>query len=285
MKDFIILENDSLRIKVLHPVNSKYYRSRFNHSGFIYDVWYKGVKFSEYERSQPNFPTTEGSGLCCQYDFFRRNERPQKGEKILRPGIGIMEFDPERKSEDIIPFDTEFSFDDKSVTFKTVTPEIGGFAYSEKRVIELKGEEIVETVTLKNIGKNKIISKEYCHNFLSLGGKDICPDYAMQVYCIEAPKGFCDNDMYFDDDKNEFTFKDYPSKSYYFRTVDTKESDIAFKMYDKKGTAFCYEKISFKPSNVAVWGDHYCMCCEVFVPIELEVNEECSWTRTWGFGL
>ena len=285
MKDFVILENEVLKIKVLHPINSKYYRSRFNHSGFIYDVWYKGVKFSEYERSQPNFPTTEGSGLCCQYDSFKRETRPEKGEKILRPGIGIMEFDPERKGEEITPFDTKFTFNKTEIVFETVTPEIGGFAYMEKRVIALKGEEITETVTLKNIGKNKIVTKEYCHNFLSLGGKDISPDYAMQVYCIEAPDGFSDNDMYFDGDKSEFTFRDFPSKSYYFRTTETKESDIAFKMYDKNGSAFCYEKINFKPSQVAVWGDHYCMCCEVFVPVELEANEEISWQRTWGLGI
>ena len=160
MKDFLILDNGTIKIKVLYPNNSKYYRTRFNHSGFIYDVWYKGVKFSEYERSQPNFPTTEGSGLCCQYDFFKRPERPLKGEEILRPGIGVSVFDPEKRSEEHTPFDTKFSFTDTSVTFETVTPEIGGYAYAEKRVIELKGEEISETVTFKNIGKNKIISKE-----------------------------------------------------------------------------------------------------------------------------
>ena len=283
MKDFIILDNGIIKAKVLHPINSKYYRTRFNHSGFIYDVWYKGVKFSEYERSQPNFPTTEGSGLCCQYDFFKRESRPEKGDEILRPGIGISVFDPERRSEDHTPFNTEFTYTDTGVTFITETPLVGGFAYKEIREIKLVGEEIVEKVTFKNIGEKKIISKEYCHNFLSLGGKDICPDYGMKVYCIENPDGFTDNDMYFDGEV--FTFKDYPSKSYYFKTTETKESEIAFKMFDKNGTASCYEKIDFKPSNVAVWGDHYCMCCEVFVPIELEIGEETSWQRTWGFSL
>ena len=283
MKDFIILDNGIIKIKVLHPNNSKYYRARFNHSGFIYDVWYKGVKFSEYERSQPNFPTTEGSGLCCQYDFFKREKRPEKGEEILRPGIGVSVFDPEVRSEAHTAFNTEFSFTENSVTFVTETPNVGGYAYKEIREIKLIDGEIEEKVTLKNIGDKKIISKEYCHNFLSLGGKDISPDYAMKVHCIENPEGFCDNDMYFEN--GIFTFKDYPSKSYYFKTTETKESALAWEMYDKKSSARCYEKINFKPSNVAVWGDHYVMCCEVFVPIELEVNEECSWTRTWGFAI
>ena len=64
MKEFFYLDNGTIRAKILFPVNKKYEGKRFCHSGFITDIWYKNVKFSEYERSQGD-PTTEGSGMCA----------------------------------------------------------------------------------------------------------------------------------------------------------------------------------------------------------------------------
>ena len=281
MKDFFYLENDVIRVKILFPESEKYKRTRFNHSGFIADVWYKNVKFSEYERSQPGFPTTEGSGLCCAYEPIVMESKPETGQRMLIPGAGVGIAGD--RTEIYEPLKTDFWFDGKRAEFETQSPVVDGYSYYEKREIFFEGEELVEKVTFTNTGEKRIVTSEYGHNFLSLGGQDVSPDYRMQVFCMEPPEGFTDNEMIWKD--GAFTFTDYPNRSYFYKTFETKASENGYAwILESKSTGIsCYEKIDFVPERIQVWGDYYLMCGEFFAPIDLEAGESISWTRRWGF--
>lgn len=281
MKDFFILDNGVIKAKLLFPQNAKYTRTRFNHSGFISDIWYKNQKFSEYERSQEGFPTTEGSGLCCSYEPFSMENGPIEMQPVLMPGAGVMIWGD--KKEQYEPLDTRFCYDETSAVFETQSPDVNGYSYYEKREIALCGDEITEKVTFRNTGSKRLENSEYGHNFLSLAGIDISPDYQLQVFCVNTPDGFSDNEMICRD--GVFTFTDYPERTFFYKTYDTKksENEYAWIMKSKETGISCYEKIDFTPVRVQVWGDYYVLCCEVFVGISLDPGEEISWTRTWGF--
>lgn len=321
MKDFFYLDNGTIRAKILYPRNAKYNGARFCHAGFIADVWYRGVKFSEYERSQPGFPTTEGSGLCCAYepiqmmadeleavkaaagknpageaaagktaaDEARAAFTGQAGisegiRRRLMPGVGVVtESDLGNFCE---PLPVDFYFDTNHAVFETQSPEVNGYSYFEKRQIALEGGEIEETVTFTNTGSKRLVCSEYGHNFLSLAGRDISPDYEMRVFCANLPGTFSDNEMVLKD--GAFTFMDYPDRSFFFKTFDTagthlEKDGLAWVMRSKSTGISCYEKVDFKPERVQVWGDYYVFCCEVFAGVDLLPGESVSWKRTWGF--
>ncbi|MBQ9986645.1 MAG: hypothetical protein IJP38_10145, partial [Oscillospiraceae bacterium] len=145
--------------------------------------------------------------------------------------------------------------------------------------------EIKENVTFKNIGEKEIHTREFCHNFLSLPGMEISPDYVLEVFAVDAPEGFCNNAMVFEN--GHFTFLRHPERTCYF---DHKQNgkycdDYAWIMKSKSGKASCYGKIDFTPVRVSVWSDYYTLCPEIFVGIDLLPGEEKTWQRTWGFSL
>ena len=286
MKDFFYLDNGTIRAKILYPVNAKYTGTRFCHSGFITDIWYKGVKFSEYERAQGGNPTTEGSGMCAAYEPFHMEEQPADGRWYLMPGVGpVLAGDPKHAYQGM---QVDFWFDDCRAEFETQSPDVDGYSYYEKRQIYLEDEEIVEKVLMRNTGSKKLKGSEYNHNFLSLGGRDISPDYQLKVYCVQPPEGMQAKEMIYKD--GVFTYTDYPTRSCFFKTFDTvpvagKNGGLAWEMKSVETGISCYEKIDFDPVRVQVWNDYYCMCCEVFAPIDLEPGEETSWDRRWGFSV
>ncbi len=287
--DFFYLDSGMIKVRILYPNGVKYDRSRWCHTGFIQDVWYKGIKFSEYERNRHGEQlTSEGSGLCCQFSPISPEEAIP-GKFALLPGVGSGIYKAPNEAQDRLDmherFDIKVSCTADQAVFETRTPTIDGFAYSETREIKLIGSEITEKVTFTNNGEREIHTHEYCHNFLSLAGEEISPDYTLEFPAAAPPEDFRSNAMIYKD--GCFTFSHYPDKACYFDASNNiKSCDKYFWiMKTKKSNASCYEKVDFTPSRVSVWSDYYTLCPEIFVAIDLAPGETTSWRRTWGFSL
>lgn len=289
LENFFYLDNGTIKVRILYPDGVKYDRSRWCHTGFIQDVWCNGARFSEYERNRHGEQlTSEGCGLCCGFFPIAPGE-DEPGKLTILPGVGVGTVKAPNAEKDRLNitehFDIKVSFDETSAVFETKTPCVNGYAYLETRKIELCGSEIKENVTFKNIGEKEIHTREFCHNFLSLPGMEISPDYVLEVFAADVPEGFENHAMYFEN--GHFTFSRYPEKPFFFDTVTNIKpcNDYAWIMRTKTGKAFCYGKIDFTPVRVSVWGDYYTLCPEIFVGIDLAPGEEKSWQRTWGFSL
>ena len=286
---FFYLDNGTVKVRILYPNGVKYDRTRWCHTGFIQDVWYKGIKFSEYERNRHGEQlTSEGSGLCCQFTSISPEEAVP-GKITLLPGVGIGIYKTPNAAQDRLDvhkqLDIKVTYTQDSAVFETQTPTVDGFSYFETRKIQLCGSEIIEKVTFTNNGEKEIHMQEFCHNFLSLAGEEISPNYILEVPAVDVPEGFQNNAMVFKD--GHFTFLRHPDKACYFDDrINVKScDDYAWIMKTKKGKAFCYEKIDFTPARVSVWSDYYTLCPEMFVKIELKPGQTTSWQRTWGFSL
>ena len=286
---FFYLDNGTIKVRILYPDGVKYDRTRWCHTGFIQDVWCCGVRFSEYERNRHGEQlTSEGSGLCCQFMPISPEEAVP-GNVTLLPGVGVGSYITPTAAQDRLinhtRLDTRLSHTGDSAVFETQTPEVNGFSYFEKREIVLCGSEITEKVTFTNTGEREIHTMEYCHNFLSLPGKEVSPDYILEVFAAHNPEGFKSNAMIFEN--GHFTFSHYPERACYFDDKRQGKAceDFAWIMKSKTGKAFCYGKIDFIPSRVSVWSDYYVLCPEMFVAIDLKPGETTSWQRTWGFSL
>ena len=286
---FFYLDNGTVKVRILYPNGVKYDRTRWCHAGFIQDVWYKGIRFSEYERNRHGEQlTSEGGGLCCQFAPIAPEESVH-GKYTLLPGVGSGIYHSPNAAQDRLDMhkrlDIKVSHGSDYAIFETKTPTVDGFAYFEMREIKLDGSEIIEKVTFTNNGEKEIHTQEFCHNFLSLAGEEISPNYILEVPAADVPEGFQSNAMVYRD--GCFTFSSYPDKACYFDDKSNTKScsDYAWIMRTKTGKAFCYGKIDFTPVRVSVWSDYYTLCPEMFVAIDLKPGESTSWQRTWGFSL
>ncbi len=286
---FFYLDNGIIKVRILYPNGVKYDRTRWCHTGFIQDVWCKGIRFSEYERNRHGEQlTSEGGGLCCQFMPISPEEAVP-GKHTLLPGVGSGIYKIPNEEQERLEMherlDVKVSYTQDSAVFETQTPVIDGYAYFETREIKLVGSEITEKVTFTNTGEREIHTQEYCHNFLSLAGEEISPNYILEFPAAAPPENFQSNAMIYKD--GHFTFLRYPDKACYFDDKININScdDYGWVMKTKTGKAFCYGKVDFTPARVSVWSDYYTLCPEMFVAIDLAPGESTSWQRTWGFSL
>jgi len=286
---FFYLDNGIIKVRILYPNGVKYDRTRWCHAGFIQDVWYNGIRFSEYERNRHGEQlTSEGSGLCCQFAPIAPGEAVP-GKLTLLPSVGAGIYQTPTAAQDRLDIkerlDTKVSYTRACAVFETQTPTVDGFSYFEKREIRLCGSEIVEKVTFTNTGEREIHTQEMCHNFLSLAGAEISPDYMLEVFTADVPEGFQSNAMIYEN--GHFSFSRYPERTCYFDTSANIKTckDYAWIMKSKKSKVYCYGKIDFTPSRVSVWSDYYTLCPEMFVSVDPAPGETTSWQRTWGFSL
>ena len=289
MNTFILSDGD-LKARVLVPENTHYVRTRFNHAGFVPDVWFGGMKFTQYERNQNDgFPSTDGCGICCDYDGPGFSAGVNPGEKYLKPGIGII-----TKGERDIgicdwvkyePLPTRYDALGNKAVFETLSPEVNGYRYAETRTVRLEGDTLYLDCTLKNTGSKPLAFEEYGHNFLSLGDLEVGPGYRLETPSIPDPAALNSLPLAYSlqGDKSGFGFKDEVRKSFYVKTEDVCSAPFTWKMTAAGTSASITGKDSFTPCKIAVWGDYYVLSCEVFIPIRLAPGEQMSWTRSWTF--
>ncbi|MBE5766284.1 MAG: hypothetical protein E7335_03825 [Clostridiales bacterium] len=284
-----ILKSGDLKARVLVPESYRYTRTRFNHSAFVQDVWYKGVRFTQYERSQPGgFNTTEGSGICCEYNCQQIELDSQPGEMYLKPGIGVLK--REEYTWSIVhhvkyePLPTRYEIvGEDTAIFETDSPKVNGYAYYEKRVVKLDGNKLTKTVTLRNTGDKPFEMEEYGHNFISLGDEAVDENYKLEVPALKDTAGLTNGVLY--PVPGGFELEGEPSFSFYVKSSDTVKGEPAWRMTHKTLGWNCCEYTSFDPCRVAIWGDYYVLSCEVFLPIKLAPGEEMTWSRTWEFNV
>ena len=288
----ITLSKGDLRAQLLAPGSTRYRRARFVHAAFISNVWYRGLRFTQYERNQnTTFMSTEGCGLCCGYEADQIVRSAAPGEKYLMPGVGVLT--RAEKPYGITdmpafePLDTKMTCGPDRAVYTTVSPVVAGFGYREERAVQLGEDRVTLTTTLKNTGDRPMNLTEYAHNFVSLGDEEIGPGYRLDTPAIADPAALDGGPRMgaMRADAAGFYFADEVTHSFYTRTDDVRRAPTSWRMSHERLSAAMSEHDSFTPCRVAIWGDYYVLSCEVFVPIELEPGKRMSWTREWEFNI
>ncbi len=288
MDNSITLKSGNMEIQVLKPYSPVYTRTRFNHAGIVSSILYKGVQFAEPEQRDPSRSTTGGIGLSGQINCLTPEEEAREGEQFLRLGIGVM-----TRQKELIHFSKDAPYDKlnirvdagtDSATFVTTSPKVNGYAYEEKRVITVSDNSITMSVQLKNTGDKTFEGNEYNHNFLSLGGLTVGPDYHLE---LPLCKGFdkMTETCGLTQDGQGVTWEKTPERPFYwqFDEVSDQKTDYAWKLCHQNSPRTVREIIDFVPEHITVWGTADCACTEVFVPFKLLPGEGIKWSRKWVF--
>lgn len=292
MAEFWTIGSDRLKIQVVKPGSEIYARTRFNWNCFVNRITLDGeVEFAEPEQRDPSRVTSYGAGVCSEYQHPEAYESARLGEEYPRLGNGyLLKTDAPFNfmvNEPCRPFPTIWDVKDDSITFTTDMALCQGFAGREVKTVKVEGNRMTIHTKLINYGKRTIDAQEYNHNFLSLNGELISPDYTMSVPGFENLEGgkFLGNNIYGDDKEHCLRLHRLPTEPYmtFLDTVKEDFDSYSYRLTSKNSTHSITEQDDFRPVRAVVWGVEHCMCCEVFVQVHVEPGQSQEWTRTWTF--
>lgn len=285
-----VLKNEELEVHIDLP-EENYRRSRFDWTGKIVDVRYKGrsvagVEIADVPEGQfcgRGFYNEFGIDMPVGYDDIK------EGEWFHKIGVGLLKKEGEeydfQRSYEIRPAEFEVTKDAKYMQLTCRSELINGFAYVLEKGITLLGNSFIITYTLINKGDKPIVTNEYNHNFLAVDGELIGKDYVLQFPFMISPEQFServDPEQLVKIEENKITFKGTPEKQFFFRNISGGREVHAFwKLENKRSKLDITEAGDFKTHTINLWGWRHVISPELFYHIDLQPGQSAEWMRMY----
>jgi hypothetical protein len=208
------ISNAELRVKLYLP-NAYYHGTRFDHSGVIADLDYKGHHYYEhwYNRIDPQVHDFkfEGaeiiastcSGITGPVEEFQTNhnalgfDEAKVGGTFIKIGVGVLRkdspaYDFVKQYEVVDPGKWRVDRNRDSIVFtQELNDPATGYGYTYRKTVRLvagKPEMVLEN-SLKNTGRRPIQTSVYNHNFLALDQQPTGPDFSISFpFQLHSPQ-------------------------------------------------------------------------------------------------
>lgn len=290
------LRSDRLYVELADPADLLELTTRFDPTGFITEVTLdNSVRFCASEPRNMKSPSSGGRGLCSEFRFDVSAE-VAVGEYFPKLGVGLLKKadDPRycsyRKYE-YIPFvHVTEQLSENTVKFYTLPMNCLGYAALSYRTVMVQDNCIIMEMELHNVGERELSVREYCHNFISLDGMALGPDYTltlpggmhMDQRVLLRPEGA----MLFQIDGHTIRprWHNPASASFSLDTDDISENvpfiwQLRHSSIDAEveGTEF------YRPFEMNIWSNDHMLCPEVNFAKTLLPGQHCTWKRQWRF--
>ncbi len=286
----IILKNENIEIKIDTPLEN-YNFSRFDWTGKIISVKYKGITVSGIESTNDKQENRIGKGFYNEFGI----ERPlaynevKDGEYFPKIGIGVLKKNGAnydfRKEYEIEPAKFNVSTKSNRVIIECKAENVIGYSYILKKEIELTESGFIIHYQLKNTGIKTIVTDEYTHNFISINNQLIGRDYILRFPFILDHQKFNasvnpENMVEFTQDK--VLFSSTPNEQFFFGNL-TGDNDVnaTWELINTKTKIGISETGSFTTNKVNLWGWKHVISPELYIEISVEPGQSQVWTRTY----
>ena len=290
----ILLENDRLRVEISEPGENPNQTVRFDRAGFISEVTLDGAyHFGANEPSNLAHPSTGGRGFCCEYKANYSGEVGD-GEYFPKLGVGLIRREgPYKffgKYKDIQYFPVSVTSSRTEAVFVTEPAECLGVAMRQTKRVSIDGNTMTVDVTVENTGSRPIETQEYCHNFISVDGMGISPEYRVEFPLLSLEEGVRENE--------------YPTPCNYY----AKGSTISY-LRTEREVSLCKIPLTGykgqKPftytvahsgakarvegcddvvcNDIILWSTDHIISPEIIQKIMVQPGEKFSWKRSWTF--
>ncbi|MGN1004326.1 MAG: hypothetical protein ACI4O5_05755, partial [Oscillospiraceae bacterium] len=164
-------------------------------------------------------------------------------------------------------------------------------ALRQRKKITVTGSRLEVEYELENVGEKAISMEEYCHNFLSIDGMAISPDYVLETpglrdYGSEPMKNRAGRELNLIGNGRGFTFAK-PDLGVFESNVDlsgmSRETPFVWKLSHKGAKAHIEGEESDLPSRLNIWGTDHLISPEFIHRIDLAPGETTIWKRTMTF--
>ena len=286
------LQSDRLRVDVSEPGIAPNTTTRFDRAGFIEEVVLDGVhRFCASEPRNLSHVSSGGRGICNEYAVTTAEEAAI-GSYFMKPGVGLLlkelegpyKFMNPYKCE---PFKIDISHVENTILFVTQPAMCDGYALRQEKRLEVIGNRLDMRVKLENVGEKTFISREYCHNFITVNCMTLGPDYI-----LEFPTGADRGNIQIEGELfavgKGFTFSGPLKKARMF-TMEADDFSIKpgeafewiFKNTAEGAQVHVREQIDL--CRVVLWAANHMFSTESFHSLALEPGQSSSWTRSWVF--
>jgi hypothetical protein len=298
------ISNSELEVDIYLPDAEKgYYRgTRFEWSGLVNEVRYKGHKFfGDWKPMLKHDPSNHDdvSGIASEFGMGMFGvagpwgyDDAKPGDSFLKIGIGLLKkateeaYSPFTRYEIEKAFDWEISQGTDWIQFDQTIEPFQDWAYHYTKRIELMSgsPDMLVKHTIKNTGSKELSTTQYCHNFVKIDKEPVDENYEVRfLFPLEANRefgGYASVNQNRINIEKELGMKALFSEIGGFRDLVKHNS---FFVEHKKNKASIFMNSTVPPLIYNFYAAKYVVCPEPFVDIQLKPGESLEWTNQYTF--
>lgn len=285
-----ILRNDALELIIDLPFEG-YRRPRFDWSGKIASVRYKGIQVSGKERLKVEDETIFGQGLYNEFDIQTAlgYDEVERGEWFHKIGVGLL-----RKESgpydfyhpyEVSPATFTINADADRIRISCQSARLHGYAYVLEKEIALLPDGFVVRYSLENVGANIIRTQEYNHNFLAFGAALMGPNYTLKLPFVVDQGMFGEGvnpEGKVRASGTDISFSDQPEETFFFGNLSGGNKVSARWALEHTVLGIGLSETVNQPTQaVNLWGERHVISPELFIEIEVAPGTTQTWTRAY----
>lgn len=283
------LKNQFINLQIDLP-KENYQSSRFDWTGKIVNVAYKGVNITGHELPDEN-SLNQGLGLYNEFgiDLPLGFKEVAVGDWFHKIGVGLLQkqgpvYDFKTVHE-ILPAHFEVHPGTDHVTFTCTSPPSRDYAYVLKKEIQLRESGFVISYELTNTGNKAINTNEYVHNFIAFNDQLINESYSLDLPFKTEPSLFIEAvnpEELANIGERCISFLGQPSKPFFFSNLTGGVSvNAQWTLVNKQQKISLSEIGSFKTTSVNLWGWSHVISPELFFEVDAKPGESIAWARRY----
>ena len=282
-------------------VNGYYRATRFDWSGQIPDLEYKGHTYFGMWNPAPYDPKLHDAIMGPVEEFLTKGkglgyEEAKAGGTFLKIGVGVIRKPKEEPFQQFHTYEIadpgKWSVKKRadSVEFtQTVTDPSSGYAYIYTKTVRLvKGKpEMVLEHRLRNTGKKPIESDVYEHNFYMLDKEPVGPDtvvrFAFDVHAAGDFHGVAETKGHELVYLKELTGRQSAQSDLTGFSADPKDYDIT---EENRKTGAAVRQTSDRPVvRINYWSIKTTACPEAYIHMNIEPGKDFTWKINYEFSV
>lgn len=294
------ISNGLIRAKLYLPDPDKgYYRAtRFDWSGVIYSLQYKGHEF--FGQWFPKYDPKLHDSITGPVESFKTGDtalgygEAKPGETFIRIGVGVLRKPEERQYNDFKTYEildpgtwTVHARADR-VQFEQRLKGPSGHAYLYKKTVRLeKGKpQLVIEHSLKNTGGKPIETDVYNHDFYMFDNQPTGPDVTVQFPFDLKPTREFTNGLAEVRGKQVVYLKEVPNGQSAFTNFEgfgATAKDFDIRVENRKAGTGVREVGDQPISKVVFWSIRTTVCPEAYNHFRVEPGKEAKWKISYEF--
>lgn len=287
-----LLKNKCVEVHIDLPLEN-YQSSRFDWTGKISQVFFKGIPLTGLETHLPSEGQDYGQGFYNEFgmDSLPGFEETEIGGWCHKIGIGLVRKETEtyhfQQDYQIRPALFEVQSRPNSILILCRARLENGYGYFLEKEIELLESGFEIRYHLLNTGTIPIHTTEYVHNFLSIDSGRIGVDDSLSFPFPLVPEAFGETvnpDKALSIENQGVSILHSPDQQFFFSDLSGGEPVPAkWKFHNKKHNIVISETADFTARKINLWGWQRVISPELFVEIDLKAGEEKRWWRRFDF--
>ncbi len=282
------LINDNLEVHLGEP-GELYRRCRFDWTGICVQVLHEGVAYCSREAFE-NHPGSEGLGLSHEFGIQTPIgfDRAEPGDWFPKLGVGMLQRtdrEPYSFMRDLPlqPADNSVEIVDQGMgaLFCQTMTHAAGWGWVLERRLRIEQATLHIDAMLRNTGEYPLVTEEYNHNFLGIGGCDIDAAYTFSLPFVPHPDKLQGE---IETHAVGFVVTAVPANSFYVceDLTQLRDNVVWHLTHDKLGRGVtCIER--YPMHRYAIWGMRHVISPECFVHIDVAPGQTQAWGRSYTF--